>query len=78
MSWYKTPQNLIDDALQDLRKKRNVLLNESDYIMMPDVNVSNKSEWETYRQALRDLPQTAENLTLEEIRNISFPTKPSY
>ena len=74
MSWYQTPQDLIDAAMQNLREKRNVLLSESDYVMMPDVNVSNMSEWETYRQSLRDLPQTAENLTAEEIRNIEFPS----
>jgi hypothetical protein len=44
-----------------LREKRNQLLSESDWTQMPDVNLPNKADWDTYRQALRDLPSNVVN-----------------
>jgi Phage tail assembly chaperone protein len=35
---------------------RNALLANSDWTQMSDVPLTNKAEWVTYRQALRDLP----------------------
>ena len=35
---------------------------------------SKKTEWQTYRQALRDLPST--HATLTDINNLVMPTKP--
>jgi hypothetical protein len=43
---------------QDTRpilEKRNRLLLDSDWTQIPDAQVPNKSEWATYRQALRDI-----------------------
>jgi len=56
----------------DLRNKRDKLLQQSDWTQMPDspLTEEKKQEWQTYRQALRDLPQTI------DINNIEFPTKP--
>jgi hypothetical protein len=35
---------------------------------------SKKAEWQTYRQALRDLPSNQSNVS---IRTVTWPTKPS-
>ena len=62
--------------LQELREKRNVLLAETDWMAFKDVTLP--AAWKTYRQALRDLPATA-NPTLDEngqLTNITWPTKP--
>jgi len=42
-----------------IRSKRDRLLNESDWRVMPDSPLSSGdlSAWETYRQELRDIPQ---------------------
>ena len=55
-----------------LRKRRNELLSDSDYTQLPDSPLSDakKQEWATYRQALRDLPTTADP------SNITWPTEP--
>tara|TARA_R100001591_G_scaffold76761_1_gene84463 strand:+ start:254 stop:472 length:219 start_codon:yes stop_codon:yes gene_type:complete len=65
-----------------LREYRNSLLGESDWTVMPDspLSDSKKTEWKTYRQALRDLPEKA-NPTLDgphlDMSSVTFPTKPS-
>ena len=44
----------------DIIEKRNRLLAGSDWTQLPDnaLTDSKKAEWATYRQALRDLPNT--------------------
>ena len=62
-----------------LRKERNVLLKESDWVMVSDYNPPNKDEWVAYRQVLRDLPQTQQNITTDVAGNligVVFPEKP--
>jgi hypothetical protein len=48
-------------AWDSLRRERNQLLADSDIYVQPDrweaYTSEKKSEWSTYRQALRDLPQ---------------------
>jgi len=63
-------------ALNNLRAKRNELLNESDYIILPDSSIpsAKKSEWMTYRTALRNLTQGLD--TIEKINNVTYPLKP--
>ena len=63
-------------ALNNLRAKRNELLNESDYIVLPDSSIpsAKKSEWMTYRAALRNLTQGLD--TVEKINNVVYPLKP--
>lgn len=47
---------------QRIRDKRDLLLKNSDWTMMPDAPSSlNYREWEKYRQALRDLPNDFAN-----------------
>ena len=41
-----------------IRNRRDELLKETDWAALPDVNVSTKQSWLTYRQALRDIPTT--------------------
>ena len=43
-----------DRAFEELRMKRNMLLDQSDWRGMSDLTMSDA--WKTYRQALRDLP----------------------
>jgi hypothetical protein len=48
-----------------------ILLAGSDWAALPDVNLQNQSDWESYRQALRVI---ATNPPQEEITQ--WPTKP--
>jgi hypothetical protein len=61
------------DGWVKVRKQRNQLLKDSDYIMFPDITISaeKKEEWETYRQSLRDIPQTFSNPD-----DVTYPDKP--
>ena len=60
--------------MKELRKKRNKLLAESDWMAVSDRTPTDAQK--TYRQALRDLPanQTPSDMQLS---NITWPTKPS-
>ena len=63
-------------AMQFVRDHRNGLLVNSDWMGNSDVKMT--SEWQTYRQALRDLPSTA-SPSLDENGNligVTWPTKP--
>ena len=66
-----------DDApnrrMVDLRKQRDKLLAETDYMALGDVTLSDA--WKTYRQALRDI--TSQTPSDDALSNITFPTKPS-
>ena len=63
-----------DRAMADLRQRRNAMLKSCDWVMMSDSPIADKSNWETYRQALRDI---TENLTtVEQVQSVEFPTKP--
>ena len=59
--------------MADLRRQRDILLAETDYMGNSDVTMSDA--WTTYRQALRDI--TSQTPTDDELSNITFPTKPS-
>ena len=71
------PQVELDMALDNLRAKRNKLLADSDYIVLADSNFTpaKKSEWMTYRTALRNLTQGLD--TIEKVNNVAYPLKPS-
>ena len=63
-----------DRAMADLRAKRNRLLTESDWTILPDSPIADKTAWQVYRQNLRDL---TEGITTKEQANaVVFPTKP--
>jgi hypothetical protein len=62
-----------DNFLNDLRVKRNQLLEETDWTVLYEspLNPSKIQEYRQYRQALRDLTQTA------TYDNTVWPVKPS-
>ena len=69
------PDNSIKDAdWLKLRSSRDVKLGRCDWTQANDspLSTSKKTEWQTYRQALRDLPA---NTT--DPRSPSWPTQPS-
>lgn len=48
----------LDEAMSNVRKHRNALLYACDWTQLPDAPLTptQKSQWLTYRQQLRDLP----------------------
>jgi len=66
-----------DRRMDSLREKRNALLVQSDWAVLPDspLSDSDKTAWETYRTDLRDL--TDGLTTVDEVKAVVFPTKPS-
>ena len=66
-----------DDApnrrMAELRRQRDILLVETDYMGNSDVTMSDA--WTTYRQALRDI--TTQTPSDDALSNITFPTKPT-
>ena len=74
-------QELYDgEAMNRLRLHRNALMRNCDWTQGADspLSDSEKTQWATYRQALRDLPATA-SPTLDGpfISNVVWPTEPS-
>jgi len=62
----------LDNAMADLRSKRNAKLAETDFHGMSDRTMS--AEMATYRQELRDLTNGV--TTVEQANAVVFPTKP--
>ena len=60
-------------AIKNLRKKRNYLLAETDYLALSDNTMSEAMT--NYRKDLRDI--TNGLTTVEEVEAVEFPTKPS-
>ena len=62
-----------EEYAAEARKKRNILLTESDYLAMPDYPISEekKSAILSYRQSLRDISKQS-----GFPRNINWPEKP--
>ena len=63
-------------ALADLRRKRDRLLQISDWEIIQELEKGNaiSDNMKTYRQALRDLPSGKD--TVEKCENATWPTKP--
>lgn len=64
----------VDERTTEMKYQENNTLRlqylaDSDYTQLPDVQLSNKQEWATYRQQLRDMDY-------QEIVNGEFPTIP--
>jgi len=84
----KTQEQLIEqfrqNFIEEVRKERNKLLSETDYIHFPDVNVSDelKEKINLYRQELRDIPATVDkwlknkDLFSVSVWGIPWPIKP--
>lgn len=69
---------LVSDAeefklrMMDIRAKRNRLLAETDHLALSDNTLT--TEMTTYRQSLRDITNNVDDL--DDINNITWPTKP--
>lgn len=59
---------------KSIRKKRDESLLKCDWTQLPNapLSQSKKDEWETYRQALRDLPSNITN-----VYNVNWPIPPA-
>lgn len=70
------PTEYTPDINPVVRTIRNGLLEESDWTQSPDspLTTEKKTEWATYRQALRDVPAT--NSSVTDIDSVVWPTKP--
>ena len=63
---------LVSENLVELRKQRNILLAETDYLALSDVTMSDA--WKTYRQELRDITKTFKSMSDKDFK---FPEKPT-
>ena len=61
-----------EEAMQNLRAKRNMLLMETDFYALSDVTMS--TEMSTYRTKLRNI--TNGLTTVDQVNAVTFPTKP--
>jgi hypothetical protein len=64
-----------EQSMQNIRAKRNYLLTETDWVVLPDSPITDKTAWENYRQALRDIANGL--TTVDQVNAVVFPTKPS-
>jgi len=62
----------LDNAMADLRAKRNKLLQDTDFHALSDNTMS--AEMTTYRQELRDITEGV--ATKEQAQSVVFPSKP--
>lgn len=78
----------IEISLDLIRIKRNELLSNCDFVLMPDYPITEDklSEWRVYRQALRDITTTintnsliivADQMGELDIGGFSWPTPPT-
>lgn len=67
-----------EEPLRLLRMERDRILIGTDWRMIEDYPMTNKLDWKTYRQALRDLPATAEPKLDNNgnLINVTWPEKP--
>ena len=63
----------LDNAMKELRAKRDRLIAETDYLALSDQTLS--TEMATYRTNLRNI--TNGLTTVEQANNVTWPTKPS-
>jgi hypothetical protein len=71
---FVVPPQSFDNAMANLRLERNNLLAQTDWVVLPDSPVADKTAWETYRTQLRDI--TNGLTTVEEVNAVVFPDKP--
>ena len=69
------------EPMRLLREERDEKLLETDWTQNPDVPDATKTKWQAYRQALRDLPSTADpklnaGYHLDQ-DSVTWPTKPT-
>lgn len=62
---------IANSKLADLRHVRNMLLAETDWTQNPDVPQETKDRWAAYRQQLRDM-----TITYQDLNGAVWPDKP--
>ena len=67
----ETAQVIADSKLADLRERRTMLLEKTDWTQNADVPQATKDKWAAYRQALRDI-----TLTYDSLEGVEWPAKP--
>ena len=66
------------EPMRQLRIQRNQLLASTDWRMVSDYPGSNQAEWQTYRQALRDITTQTPSLDSDgNLTGITWPTPPT-
>ncbi len=72
-----TIADLNRDALSQMRIKRNNLLADCDWTVLPDspLSVEKKAEWQNYRKALRDIPASHQSIT--DVEDVVWPFEPT-
>ena len=70
--WNADLTRIENEKIVYLRKARNAKLAETDWTQSRDVTLSNDSAWATYRQALRDITDSATSLD-----DVTWPTAPT-
>jgi hypothetical protein len=60
--------------MSSLRQRRDALLKSSDWVMMSDSPIADKTAWQTYRQELRDI--TDGLASVADVNAVVFPNKP--
>ena len=75
LEWAKSNTIEAADALtwDDIRAKRDTILQSTDWTMIPGASVD-QTAWGTYRQNIRDIPQTYKDKTPDDV---VWPTQPS-
>jgi hypothetical protein len=70
------PITITEDLQHWLRLRRNAELQMCDWTQGADspLTDSKKTEWQTYRQSLRDLPTTYSSITSRD--DVTWPSKP--
>jgi hypothetical protein len=63
-----------DRAIAGLRQKRNSILASSDWTVLSDSPLTNKTVWLEYRQDLRDITEGVN--TVAKVNAVVFPDKP--
>jgi hypothetical protein len=75
---FSIPEKDLDLAWENIRLMRNQLLVQSDIMVLPDrfsrMNTETQQAWTTYRQELRDLPNTWDTSVFPT--NYKFPLLP--
>ena len=71
------PVEQTDSVWDSIRHIRNAMLAECDWTQLPDNQLTDakKTEWQTYRQALRDLPDTQAEVS--SLDDVVYPNPPS-
>jgi len=75
---FTNPVPTQSQLMDRVRFQRNQLLAQSDWRMVSDYPGSNQSEWQTYRQALRDITTQTPSLDADgNLTGILWPTPPN-